>query len=242
MVDLSDPAGVPAFACFVAGTDTGVGKSLISAALLHALGRAGLPAVGMKPIAAGAELRDGALWNEDVALLASESTFALPQSLTNVYLLREACAPHVAAQLENTAIDPKVLLAAYRQVAAQAPAVVVEGVGGFRVPLTDDFDTADFSAALQLDVILVVGLRLGCLSHALLTAEAIAARGLRIAGWVANQIDPAMPHQADNVLALQQRLSAPLLGVVPWMAVPSPAAAAAALDFSVLDRWPASAS
>ncbi len=146
--------------------------------------------------------------------------------------------PHVAAKLENVQIDPAVLVDAYRQVAAQAPAVVVEGVGGFRVPLTDDFDTADFSAALQLDVILVVGLRLGCLSHALLTAEAIAARGLRLAGWVANQIDPAMPHQADNVLALQDRLSAPLLGVVPWMAVPSPAQAAGAIDFSLLDRWP----
>lgn len=228
----------PRFACFIAGTDTGVGKSLVSAAFLHALGKAGLPAVGMKPLAAGAELRDGALWNEDVALLASESTFDVPPELTTSYLLREACAPHIAAQLENVQIDPAVLLDAWRQVAAQAPAVVVEGVGGFCVPLTDDYDTADFSAALQLDVILVVGLRLGCLSHALLTAEAIAARGLRLAGWVANQIDPAMPHQADNVLALQDRLSAPLLGVVPWMAVPSPAQAAGAIDFSLLDRWP----
>ncbi len=228
----------PRFACFIAGTDTGVGKSLVSAAFLNALGRARLPAVGMKPLAAGAELRDGVLWNEDVALLASESTFDVPPALTTSYLLREACAPHIAAKLENVQIDPAVLLDAYRQVAAQAPAVVVEGVGGFRVPLTDDFDTADFSAALQLDVILVVGLRLGCLSHALLTAEAIAARGLRLAGWVANQIDPAMSHQADNVLALQHRLAAPLLGVVPWMAVPSPSLAAGAIDFSLLDRWP----
>ncbi len=228
----------PQFACFIAGTDTGVGKSLVSAAFLHALGKAGWPAVGMKPVAAGAELRDGVLWNEDVALLASESTLALPTSLTTSYLLREACAPHVAAKLENVTIDPAVLLDAYRQVAAQAPAVVVEGVGGFRVPLTDDVDTADFSAALQLDVILVVGLRLGCLSHALLTAEAIAARGLRLAGWVANQIDPAMPHQVDNMLALQDRLSAPLLGVLPWMTVPSPAQAAGILDFSLLASWP----
>ncbi len=235
------PGGAsPQFACFIAGTDTGVGKSLVSAAFLHALGAAGLPAVGMKPIAAGAEMRDGEWWNEDVALLASESTLAppLPRELTTCYLLREACAPHVAARLENVQIDPAVLVDAYRQVAAQAPAVVVEGVGGFRVPLTDSFDTADFSAALQLDVILVVGLRLGCLSHALLTAESIAARGLRLAGWVANQIDPAMPHQADNIVALQDRLSAPLLGVVPWMSVASPALAAAAIDFSLLDRWP----
>ncbi|MFM7632650.1 MAG: ATP-dependent dethiobiotin synthetase BioD, partial [Betaproteobacteria bacterium] len=119
-----------------------------------------------------------------------------------------------------------------------AEAVVVEGVGGFRVPLTDEFDTADFSVALGLDVILVVGLRLGCLNHALLTAEAIAARGLRLTGWVANQIDPEMPYQTDNVQALQQRLSAPLLGVVPWMSVASPARAADAIDFSLLDAWP----
>ncbi len=237
-MNLTSAGRQPQFACFIAGTDTGVGKSLISAAFLHALGNAGLPAAGMKPLAAGAEMRDGALWNEDVALLASESTFDVPRELTTPYLLREACAPHVAAQLEKVTIDPEVLIDAWRQVAAQAPAVVVEGVGGFRVPLTDDFDTADFSAALQLDVILVVGLRLGCLNHALLTAEAIAARGLRLAGWIANQIDPAMPHQADNVLALQHRLPAPLLGVVPWMAAPSPAQAAGKIDFSLLAHWP----
>lgn len=230
----------PKFSCFITGTDTGVGKSLVSAALLNALGRAGLPAVGMKPLAAGAEWRDGVLFNDDVALLASESTFAQPQSLTTSYLLREACAPHVAAALEQVTIDPAVLRDAYAQVSASAPAVVVEGVGGFRVPLTDSYDTADFAADLRLDVILVVGLRLGCLSHALLTAEAIAARGLKLAGWVANQIDPAMPHQADNVEALRARLPAPLLGLVPWMTVPSPAVAADALDLSRLASWPGS--
>ncbi len=226
------------FSCFITGTDTGVGKSLVTAAFLKALARAGVPAVGMKPLAAGAELRDGVLFNDDVALLASESTFAVPPGLTTSYLLKEACAPHVAAALENVAIDPALLSRAYAQVAASAPAVVVEGVGGFRVPLTDGVDTADFAADLRLDVILVVGLRLGCLNHALLTAEAVAARGLKLAGWVANQIDPAMPHQADNVEALRARLPAPLLGVVPWMRVPSPAAAADALDLSLLPGWP----
>ncbi len=228
------------FSCFVTGTDTGVGKSLITAAILNALSRSGVPAVGMKPLAAGAEWRDGRLFNDDVALLASESTFDVPQALTTSYLLKEACAPHVAAALEHVRIDPAVLTDAYAQVAAKAPAVVVEGVGGFRVPLTDDYDTADFAAALRLDVILVVGLRLGCLSHALLTAEAVAARGLKLAGWIANQIDPAMPHQADNVEALRARLPAPLLGVVPWMAVPSPAVAADALDLTLLPSWPRS--
>jgi dethiobiotin synthetase len=226
------------FSCFITGTDTGVGKTLISAACLHALGRTGLRAVGMKPVAAGTEIRDGLPWNEDVALLADASTLQLPRELTTSYLLDEPCAPHVAAQLQNVVIEPATLIRAYQQAAAQAEAVVVEGVGGFRVPLTDDFDTADFSAALQLDVILVVGLRLGCLSHALLTAEAIAARGLKLAGWIANQIDPAMPHQTYNLHALRQRLAAPLLGVVPWMSVPAPALAADAIDFSLLDAWP----
>ncbi|NDC09485.1 MAG: dethiobiotin synthase [Oxalobacteraceae bacterium] len=228
------------FSCFVTGTDTGVGKTLISAAMLNALGRLGLQAVGMKPVAAGTLVRDGQTWNEDVALLAEQSTLAVDATLTTSYLLNEPCAPHVAARLEDVTIAPAVLRQAYQQVSAQAEAVVVEGVGGFRVPLTDDFDTADFAVELGLDVILVVGLRLGCLNHALLTAEAIAARGLRLTGWIANQIDPEMPHQADNVQALQQRLSAPLLGVVPWMSVAAPARAADAIDFSFLDSWPRS--
>jgi dethiobiotin synthetase len=226
------------FSCFITGTDTGVGKTIITAAMLNALGRQKLKAVGMKPVAAGTLIRNGAQWNEDVAMLAEQSTLTLNPKLTTSYLLNEPCAPHVAAQLQDVTISPTVLTTAYQQVAAQAEAVVVEGVGGFRVPLTDDFDTADFSVALGLDVILVVGLRLGCLNHALLTAEAIAARGLRLTGWVANQIDPEMPHQADNVQALQQRLSAPMLGVVPWMLVASPALAADAIDFSLLDSWP----
>jgi dethiobiotin synthetase len=226
------------FSCFVTGTDTGVGKTLISAAMLNALGRLGLQAVGMKPVAAGTLVRDRQTWNEDVALLAEQSTLAVDATLTTSYLLNEPCAPHVAARLEDVTIAPAVLRQAYQQVSAQAEAVVVEGVGGFRVPLTDDFDTADFAVELGLDVILVVGLRLGCLNHALLTAEAIAARGLRLTGWIANQIDPEMPHQADNVQALQQRLSAPLLGVVPWMSVVAPARAADAIDFSFLDSWP----
>jgi len=228
------------FSCFITGTDTGVGKTLISAAMLNALGRLKLKAVGMKPVAAGTLLRDGVQWNEDVAMLAEQSTLALDTQLTTSYLLNEPCAPHVAAKLQDVTLDPSVLSRAYQQVATQAVAVVVEGVGGFRVPLTDDIDTADSAVGLGLDVILVVGLRLGCLNHALLTAEAIAARGLRLSGWVANQIDPEMPHQTDNVQALQRRLSAPLLGVVPWMSVAAPAIAADVIDFSLLDAWPRS--
>ncbi len=229
------------FACFVTGTDTGVGKSLISSALLHGLSQAGLQTVGMKPLAAGAEIRDGVLYNEDVAQLEAASSLSVPRELVVPYLLREPAAPHIAAALEKIITEPQRLLTAYAHIAAQAEAVVVEGVGGFRVPLTDDFDTADLAEKLQLDIILVVGLRLGCLNHALLTAEAIAARGLRLAGWVANQIDPAMPHQQDNIDALRARLSAPLLGVVPYMAQAAAAAAAPYLDFGWTGVVPAEA-
>lgn len=226
------------FSCFVSGTDTGVGKTLVSAAFVHALARNGLKAVGMKPVAAGSVEIDGRLANEDVDTLAAEASIALPVQMTSPYILREACAPHVAAAMEGVAIEKQVLLDAYRQTAERAEAVVVEGVGGFRVPLTDDFDTADLAAGLRLDVILVVGLRLGCLNHALLSAESIVARGLKLAGWVANQVDPAMPHQEASVAALQARLPAPLIGVVPWMGTPSAALAADHIAFEHLPSWP----
>jgi dethiobiotin synthetase len=223
---------------FVTGTDTNVGKTLVSAALIHSLAMSGLKVAGMKPVAAGAELRDGKLWNDDVEFLRGESNVNLPTHLIAPYLFKEAAAPHLAAALEDQQINPATIFTAFEQIRAQTEAVIVEGVGGFCVPLTPQTDTADIAARLQLDVILVVGLRLGCLNHALLTAEAIAARGLRLAGWVVNQIDPAMPHQAANIEALRERLSAPCLGSLPWMPVPSAALAADKLDFSPLPHWP----
>jgi dethiobiotin synthetase len=223
---------------FITGTDTDVGKTLVSTALLHMLSQSGLRAAGMKPVAAGAVLQDGAWYNDDVDNLAAAASIALPVALTTPYLLREAAAPHIAAALENVAIDPQHIRSCYDQIAAAADAVVVEGVGGFRVPLTRHFDTADLAQELGLPVILVVGLRLGCLSHALLTAEAIAARGLTLAGWVANGIDPVMPHAEANVEALSDRLQAPPLGAVPWLPVPTAIAAAIHLDFSCLPGWP----
>lgn len=223
---------------FVTGTDTEVGKTLISSALLRVLSHCGLRASGMKPVAAGAVLRDGEWHNDDVDNLAAASSLALPRSLTNPYLLREPAAPHIAASLENIAIDAQHIRSCYDQVSSAADAVVVEGVGGFRVPLSDRYDTADLAHDLGLPVILVVGLRLGCLNHALLTADAIAARGLTLAGWVANGVIPEMPYGEANVAALSVRLQAPLIGAVPWLAVPSPIAAADYLDFSCLSGWP----
>ena len=219
-----------AFSCFVAGTDTEIGKTLVSGALLHALGAAGVRAAGMKPVAAGAEQRNGVWHNEDVDFLYEAAPLKLPRELTTPYLFRTPAAPHIAAALEYQPIEPRNIIAAYEQVRAQAEAVVVEGVGGWRVPLTNSYDTSDLARQLGLPVVLVVGLRLGCINHALLTAEAIAARGLKLAGWVANTVDPAMGHMAGNIEAIAARLSAPLLGHVPRLEHASAAVAAAYLD------------
>lgn len=225
-------------AYFVTGTDTEIGKTLISGALLHALTLRGVRTAGMKPVAAGAELRGGVWHNDDTDFLAAASSERLPQTLTTPYLLREATAPHIAAAREGVAIEATHILACYAQIAAAADAVVVEGVGGFRVPFSERFDSADLAQQLALSVLLVVGLRLGCISHALLTAEAIAARGLRLAGWVANTVDAALPNAAQNIEALAARLPAPLLGSVPRLPLASAAAAAAHIDFSCLPGWP----
>jgi dethiobiotin synthetase len=223
---------------FVTGTDTEIGKTLISSAMLYALSQQGVRAAGMKPVAAGAELRDGAWHNDDADRIAAAANVALPPELATPYLLREPAAPHIVAKQEGVAIELAHILSCYDRVSGMADAVVVEGVGGFRVPLSDRHDTADMAEQLGLPVVLVVGLRLGCINHALLTADAIAARGLRLAGWVANVVDFDMHYPMDNITALTERLPAPLLGSVPRLPAPLPSAAAAHLDFSGLPGWP----
>jgi dethiobiotin synthetase len=233
--------GVPTrFACFVTGTDTEIGKTLVSAAILHKLVQRGQRACGMKPIAAGAEERDGELHNDDAAMLRAAGNVHLPQHITTPFMLREPCAPHIAAKLEGVSIEPVPILAAYAEILGASDATVVEGVGGFCVPFSDDFDSAGLAVQLGLPVVLVVGLRLGCINHALLTAEAIVARGLVLAGWVANQVDPDMRFADENIAALEQRMPAPLLGRVPRLDQPSAANAAAYIELAGLPGWPAS--
>jgi len=219
-------------AYFVTGTDTEVGKTFATCALLHLARSRNLRAIGMKPVAAGADAEGR---NEDVDSLIAASTLKASRELVNPYCFAAAVAPHIAATLEARHIDRATIIAAARQLAAQADLLLVEGVGGFRVPLGPDFDTADLARDLGLPVILVVGLRLGCLNHALLTAEAIHARSLTLAGWIANRIDPDMPHWQENVAALRQRLPAPLLGVIPWL---DSADSAAATPFLSLPTQP----
>ncbi|WP_137895675.1 dethiobiotin synthase [Ramlibacter sp. 2FC] len=228
----------PARACFVTGTDTEVGKTRVSAALLHWMARQGWRSAGLKPVAAGTELIEGIHVNEDVRRLRLASSLPLSDAEVGPYQFEAACAPHIAAHLEGRSIERDVILQAARALAARADALVVEGVGGFCVPLGPDWDTADLAQQLGLPVMLVVGLRLGCINHALLTAEAVRARGLRLVGWIGNAIDPAMPWMTENIAYLRTRLAqqhgAPCLGLVPWLPSTDAAAVAAHLDDAAL--------
>ena len=219
---------------FVTGTDTGVGKTLAACALLHALARRGLRTAAMKPVAAGSTASATGLLNEDVAQLSAAATVNAPLALVNPYCFAPPIAPHLAADAAGVRIDIAAIVAAFRQLSAMADRTVVEGVGGFCVPLNTREDTADLAQALGLPVVLVVGLRLGCLNHALLTAQAIRARGLRLAGWIANHLDPTMDAAAGNVAALGARLTAPCIGEIPYAAVPNGEAAADAIDVAPL--------
>ncbi len=217
---------------FITGTDTEIGKTLVSTALLRAFSTHGLRTAAMKPIAAGTEYRNGVWCNEDAEQLASAASVTLPSSISTPYLLAKPAAPHIAAAEEGVTLHIPTILDCHAQALLMADVVIVEGVGGFRVPINDTQDTADIACALHLPVVLVVGIRLGCLNHALLTAEAITARGLTLAGWVANQVDPMMPYAQENIDALCMRLNqqyrAPLLGSIPYL---QPASATTAMDY-----------
>lgn len=200
---------------FVTGTDTGVGKTLVACALLRRFVAEGRTAIGMKPVAAGCSGADRV--NEDVDALRAASTVAQDRALVNPYALREAIAPHIAAAREGVTIDLGHIRRCFETLKRKADAIVVEGVGGFRVPLNDSQDSADLAKLLGLPVVLVVGMRLGCLNHALLTQEAVLSRGLRLAGWVANRIDPRQERCAENIAFLGRAIAAPLLGEIPFV-------------------------
>ncbi|MDQ3185787.1 MAG: dethiobiotin synthase [Pseudomonadota bacterium] len=197
---------------FITGTSTGVGKTLVSCALLHAFGAHGKRVVGMKPVAAGCE---NGKWI-DVELLVAAGTISAPREQVNPYALLSPIAPHIAASQSGVSIDMATIFNACLELQKIADVVIVEGVGGFLVPLNECHDSANMAQALGLPVILVVGMQLGCLNHALLTAQAVRAAGLPLAGWVANSIVPEMIAFDENVLALEQRLGCRLLGVLPF--------------------------
>jgi len=220
-------------ALFIAGTDTGIGKTHASCALLHALRAAGLRSTGMKPVASGCIETMHGLQNEDaLALRAASSAPLPPYSRSNPVALREPLSPHLAAAHEGVTIALPPLRAAFDALCAEHDVVVVEGVGGWRVPLAPGLFASDIAKAWELPVVFVVGLRLGCLSHSLLSVEAILADGCRLAGWIGNRIDPAMDAVEENLATLRELLPAPCLGVLPHGV--APAQAVAALDLARL--------
>lgn len=201
---------------FVTGTDTGVGKTLVASALLRAFARSGLRAVGMKPVATGCRTDAADRANEDVAALIGASSVRAPIDLINPYCFEPPIAPHLAAQQAGISISLTQIRDCYLALAQLADRVVVEGAGGLLAPLNRDEDFGDLVRLLDFSVVLVVGMRLGCLNHALLTAEAIHSRGLPFVGWVANRMDSAMPFFEDNLAFLEKKLPAPLIAVMPF--------------------------
>lgn len=201
-------------AYFVIGTDTGVGKTYIASALIQHFVSKGLKTAGMKPVASGCEEVNGTFLNEDVTALMRASNVKASVEIVNPYRFVPAIAPHIAAMQSGVEIDIEVIVDAYQQLSRKAEVVIVEGAGGFLVPLNQSQTLADLAVKLNVPVILVVGMRLGCINHALLTVEAIRARGLSLAGWVANQVDPEMAMFDANLDTLQQLIKAPCLSVV----------------------------
>ena len=200
---------------FVAGTDTGVGKTAVSCALMAAASASGLRTAAVKPVAAGCD-DDG--HNDDALCLMAAMSEDLDYSQVNPVALKAAIAPHIAANLAGKTLQASRLVGLCRGVMlSQADFIVIEGAGGWRVPINPRETLADVAVQLQVGIILVVGMRLGCINHALLTAEAIRRDGLQLAAWVANQPGPRMARHEENLETLRQMLPAPLLGDVPFL-------------------------
>ncbi|MGG5290473.1 dethiobiotin synthase [Pseudomonas shirazensis] len=223
-------------AYFIAGTDTDVGKTTIAAGLLHAARLQGLSTLAAKPVASGCTVTNKGLRNADALALIDQSTIQLPYERVNPFAFEPAIAPHLAAREADVALAVPALLKAMQEILAEgADFTLIEGAGGWRVPLSDHANLSDLAIALKLPVILVVGVRLGCINHALLSAEAIARDGLQLAGWVANVIDPRTSRLEENLASLAERLPAPCLGRVPKLKQASADAVAEHLQLDLLD-------
>lgn len=210
---------------FITGTDTEVGKTVVTSQLLRGFVHAGYRSVAMKPVASGCDIRNRAdgteyWWNADVAAHAAAGNVTVPEALANPYRFLPPVSPHLAARESGVAVSLPHLLQCADELAQQSEVLLVEGAGGWLAPLNDELAMADLAVALAYPVILVVGMRLGCINHALLTAQAITAHGVQLAGWIANQVDPDMARYADNLATLKQRLVAPILGEVAHSADP----------------------
>ena len=218
--------------CIVTGTDTGIGKTWVSAGLMRGISAIGLRVAVMKPIASGCRRTRDGLRNEDAEILQSLASVPSPYELVNPVSLLDAVAPHIAAARAGLQIDLAVIRAAYQQLRAQTDAVVVEGIGGWRVPISASSTTADLVRELELPVVLVVGLRLGCINHALLSAEVMAADGIPLAGWVANSLSAGYAEGTETINYLSEQIAAPLIGTIPFLEefLPDQIAATLAVD------------
>lgn len=226
---------MPTQSFFIAGTDTDVGKTLIATGLLVAAKAQGLSTLAIKPVAAGCQPTEQGLRNDDALQLQQAMTMDIPYEQVNPVALQPAIAPHIAAAQCGRRLQVSQLAGYCRGVLMQRPQLaIIEGAGGWRVPLNRAETLADLAKELNLPVILVVGMRLGCINHALLTAEAIARDGLTLAGWVGNQLDAGMPCYQENLNTLKALIRAPCLGVVPFLEQPAAEAVSHYLDLNTV--------
>jgi len=203
---------------FITGTDTGIGKTIVTLGMIKLFKEAGVNVVGMKPVAAGAEETEVGLHNDDALKIQAQNDDAsVSYCAVNPYVFKHAVAPHLAAKHEEVTIELGVIKAGFEALESGHDTVVVEGVGGWKVPLSDELDIEILAQELKLPVVLVVGMRLGCINHALLTAAAIEASGVEFKGWIANQVDPCMTCHQENLMAIQEMIKAPLLGSIPYL-------------------------
>lgn len=215
---------------FITGTDTDIGKTVVALALIQALQQQGYTVSAFKPVSAGCQCTAQGLRNDDAVLLQHASSVSLPYDIINPYAFEPPVAPHIAAAQSGVQMDFLKIQDCYNQIASQNDFVIVEGAGGWMVPINDNQTMADLALMLGLPVILVVGIRLGCLNHALLTANAIETSGNQLASWVANNINTTTNNAEENINSLRKRISAPLLGQLPFSAIVNPAVFSQHLD------------
>ncbi|CAH9019370.1 dethiobiotin synthase [Candidatus Nitrosacidococcus sp. I8] len=202
---------------FVTGTDTGIGKTWISVGLITYFKQQGFQVAGMKPVASGCISTPLGICNEDALLLRDHSSISLTYPQVNPHNLSLPIAPHLAAQHQNTQIDLKIIQNHFDDIVIKSDVIIIEGVGGWMVPINQKQTMVEVAQLFKLPIILVVGMRLGCLNHALLTSESILKSGLPLAGWIANQVQPQMDWVEENIHSLREHLSAPLLGIIPYL-------------------------
>jgi dethiobiotin synthetase len=219
---------------FITGTDTGCGKTAVTLGLMQSLQASGETVLGMKPVASGALQTPAGLRNEDALLIQCQCSGEIPYEWVNPFAYEPPIAPHLAAEEAHRPIGIQAIVEGFTRLSAMADKVVVEGVGGWSVPLNDTDTVADLACQLKLPVILVVGMRLGCINHALLSEASIRQRGAHLVGWVANQVEPEMAAYDGNLSTLRKRLSVPCLGEIPWLAQPLPKQVSGYLDLSRL--------